>query len=367
VLDISCSTTPSIMRLRRGCLVYLRDFFSLLTKRIIGSIAVSFGTVIIIFFISHVLSPDPARLWAGPRAKVSTILAVEARYHLKDPMYLQFYYFLHDFITGNFGIDPLTGRSILSEILFYLPNTLELVLVSFIILIIVGVGLGYISGMRFSTSADSLIRTIYLVSWSMPTYLAAILAVLIFATYVPILPSGGMYTLSIKPVQSITGIFLVDSLLELNLPAFLSGLQHLVLPAAVLAFVNFGLIARAVRSSILNVRWSTYVKTARAKGLTENEVTRKHVLRNALVDATTLSAVMFGWLLTGTVVVEELFAWPGLGQFAYQAIAANDYPVLIPIVVVFTLGVIVANFAADVAYSLLDPRIAMGAQAGAIA
>ncbi len=313
------------------------------------------------------LSPNPARLWAGPRAKASTVIAVAARYHLNDPLYTQFYYFLRDLLTGNFGIDPLSGQPILSEILFYLPNTLELVLVSFVILIIVGIGLGYLSGMRFSTTADSIIRVIYLTSWSTPMYFAAILAILVFATYIPIFPSGGMYSLSLTPVHPITGIYIVDSLLQLNMPALLSGLQHLVLPAAVLAFVNFGLISRAVRSSILNVRWSTHVKTARAKGLSEAEVKRKHILRNALIDATSLSAVLFGWLLTGTVVVEELFAWPGLGQFAYQAIYANDYPVLIPIVVVFTLGVIVANFAADVLYSLLDPRIAMGAQSGAVA
>jgi len=333
----------------------------------VGSIAVSLGTIVIIFFISHVLSPNPAHLWAGPRARASTVIAVAARYHLNDPLYSQFYYFLRDLLTGNFGIDPLSGQPIVSEILFYLPNTLELVLVSFVILILVGIGLGYLSGMRFSTFADSVIRVIYVVSWSTPMYLGAIIAILVFATYIPVFPSGGMYSLSLSPVRTITGIFLLDSLLQLNFPAFLSALQHLVLPAAVLAFVNFGLISRAVRSSILNVRWSTHVKTARAKGLSENEVKRKHILRNALIDATSLSAVMFGWLLTGTVVVEELFAWPGLGQFAYQAIYANDYPVLIPIVVVFTLGVIVANFAADVAYSLLDPRIAMGAQGGAVA
>ena len=102
------------------------------------------------------------------------------------------------------------------------------------------------------------------------------------------------------------------------------------------------------------------MKTARAKGLSETEVRRKHILRNALIDATSLSAVIFGWVLTSTVVVEELFAWPGLGEFAYQAIYGNDYPALIPVVVVFTLGVIIANFIADVAYSLLDPRIALG-------
>ena len=347
-------------------MVYLKDFLSLLVKRLIGSIGVSLGTIVIIFFISHVLSPNPAHLWAGPRAKESTVLAVAARYHLNDPLYLQFYYFLRDLLTGNFGIDPLTGQSILSEIRFYVPNTLELVIVSFIILVVIGIGLGYLAGMHFSTTVDSIIRIIYLVSWSTPMYLAAILGILLFATYIPIFPSGGMYSLSLSPVESITGFFLVDALLQLNMNAFLSGLQHLVLPATVLAFVNFGLISRAVRSSILNVRWSTYVKTARAKGLNEDEVKRKHILRNALIDATSLSAVMFGWLLTGTVVVEELFAWPGLGQFAYSAIESNDYPVLIPIVVVFTLGVIVANFAADVAYSLLDPRIAMGTQSGAV-
>jgi peptide/nickel transport system permease protein len=330
---------------------------------VIGSVLVSIGTVTIIFLISHILNPNPARLWAGPRAKPSTVLAVIARYHLNEPVYSQYYYFMRDLFTGNFGIDPLTGQTILSEILFYLPNTLELVLFSFVIIVIVGIAIGYLAGMHFSTLRDSIARVAYLVSWSTPMYLAAIVAILLFANYIPIFPSGGMYSLSITPPPTVTGFFLVDALIALNMPAFLSGVQHLILPAAALAFVNFGLISRAVRSSILNVRWSTYVKTARAKGLTEREVRRKHILRNALIDATSLSAVIFGWVLTSTLVVEELFAWPGLGQFAYQSIFSNDYPVLIPIVVVFTLGVIVANFVADVAYSILDPRIGMGAQA----
>ncbi len=273
---------------------------------------------------------------------------------------------MRDLFTGNFGIDPLTGQTILSEIRFYLPNTLELVLSSFVLLLIVGILLGYFAGMHFSTLGDSVARVIYLVSWSTPMYLAAIVAILVFANYLPLLPSGGMYSLSITPPQPVTGILLIDALLGLNVPAFLSGLQHLILPAAALAFVNFGLISRAVRSSILNVRWSTHVKTARAKGLSESEVRRKHILRNALIDATSLSAEIFGWVLTSTLVVEELFAWPGLGQFAYQAIFSSDYPVLIPIVVVFTLGVIVANFVADVAYSLLDPRIGIGGSNGAV-
>lgn len=347
-------------------MVYVKAFLKLLGKRLVGTALVSLGTIVIIFLISHVMSPNPAHLWAGPRAKESTILAVAARYHLNDPLYFQLYYFLRDTLTGNFGLDPLTGQSILSEIAFYAPNTIQLVVVSFIILVVIGVVLGYLAGMHFSTTVDSIIRVIYLVSWSSPMYLATIVAILLFATYIPIFPSGGMYSLSISPPQSITGFFLVDALLELNMNAFLSGLQHIILPATALAFCNFGLVSRAVRSSILNVRWSTFVKTARAKGLKEDEVKRKHILRNALIDATSLSAVMFGWLLTGTIVVEELFAWPGLGQFYYIATVSVDYPVLIPVTVVFTIGVIVANFAADVLYSALDPRIALGGEGGSV-
>jgi len=142
-----------------------------LARRIVGSVLVTLGTITIIFLISHVLNPDPARLWAGPRAHASTILAVAIRYHLNEPLYLQYFYFMHDLFTGNFGIDPLTGQSILSEILFYLPNTLELVLFSFIILVILGVAIGYVAGMHFSTFRDSLARVTYLVSWSTPMYL----------------------------------------------------------------------------------------------------------------------------------------------------------------------------------------------------
>jgi peptide/nickel transport system permease protein len=347
-------------------MVYLRDFLGLLARRAVGAVLVSIGTIVIIFFISHVLNSNPAALWAGPKARPSEIAAVAARFHLNDPLPIQLYYFLIGVFTGNWGLDPLTGQSISSEILSYFPNTLELVVTSLLIVVVVGIGLGYVAAMRFSTKTDSIIRVSYILAWSTPTYLGAILAILLFATYLPFLPSGGLYSLSLPPPPSVTGVFLIDSIVSLNVPDTLSALQHLILPAAVLAFLNFGLIARATRSSILSVRWSTHVKSARAKGLRESEVRRRHILRNALIDATSLSAVMFGWLLTETVVIEEIFAWPGIGQFAYQAIVNFDYPVLVPLLVVFTLGVIAANFVADVSYSLLDPRIVMGGGSGAV-
>lgn len=317
------------------------------------------GVALIVFFISHLLNPNPALLWAGPRARPETIKAVAAAYHLNDPILNQLYYYFQSLLTGNFGTDPQTGRSILSEILFYAPNTLELVLASMLIIIVLGVGLGYISGMRFGSKVDSAIRLFYLSTWSTPYYLGAMLALLVFSSYVPLFPSGGNGTVGFT-YTPITGIFVLDSLLQANWPALQSGLYHLVLPATTLALLSFGIVPRIMRSSILDTRWSMHVKAARARGLKEGEVRRKHILRNALIDTTTVIATTFGWLFSGTIIVEQIFAWPGIGQFSYIAIVSVNYPVLVACVFVFTLGVIVANFIADVIYPFLDPRITLG-------
>jgi peptide/nickel transport system permease protein len=346
-------------------MIALRDFLPYLGRRILGAIGVLIGAMLLVFFISYILNPDPAHLWAGARASKSTIAAVIARYHLNQPWYVQLYYFLQSYATGNLGIDPQTGKSILSEMLFYFPNTLELVLVSMVMIAVLGVVSGYVAGMNFGTKIDHAIRIFYLATWSSPYYLGGFLAILVFSSYIPLFPSGGMYSLTLanQPAH-VTGIYILDALIQLNFPAFLSGLQHVFMPAAVLALLDFGLVARIMRSSILNSRWSTHVKAARAKGMAEGEVRRNHILRNALMDTNTIIAVTFGFLLSGTIVIEEIFAWPGIGYFSYQAIVSIDYPVLVPCVLLFTLGVIVANFIADVFYSLLDPRIALGEGGG---
>jgi len=346
-------------------MIALRDFLPYLGRRVLGAIGVLIGAMLLVFFISYILNPDPAHLWAGARASKSTIAAVIARYHLNQPWYVQLYYFLQSYITGNLGIDPQTGKSIISEMAFYFPNTLELVLVSMVMIAVLGVASGYFAGMHFGTKIDHAIRIFYLATWSSPYYLGGFLAILVFSSYIPLFPSGGMYSLTLanQPAH-ITGIYILDALIQLNGPAFLSGLQHVFMPAAVLALLDFGLVARIMRSSILNSRWSTHVKAARAKGMAEGEVRRNHILRNALIDTNTIIAVTFGFLLSGTIVIEEIFAWPGIGYFTYQAIVSINYPVLVPCVLLFTLGVIVANFIADVFYSLLDPRIALGEGGG---
>jgi peptide/nickel transport system permease protein len=341
-------------------LVSLGEFLRYVARRGVGAVAVMFGVIITIFLVSHVLNPDPARLWAGARATNAQVELVRATYHLSDPIPNQLYYFIVNLFSGNLGVDPVTKQSISAEIAFYAPNTLELVVVALALTIVTGISLGYIAAMRFSTKLDLVIRLTYLVTWATPYYLGALAAILIFADYIPVFPSGGMFSLTITPPHAYTGVFLLDSLLSLNFDAFVSGLQHLILPAAVLAVLDFGVLTRVTRSSMLDVRWSTHVKSALARGVPEKEVSRRHILRNGLIDANTVSAMMFGWMLSGTVIVEQVFAWPGIGQFAYNAVVTNDYPVLIPVTIFFAFGVVIANFVADVVYSYLDPRIVLG-------
>ncbi len=339
-----------------------RELIYYIARRIVSSIFVIIGTIIIVFLISHLLTKTPAALWAGPKAKASTIAYVIQRYHLHAPIYTQLWYFISNFFTGNLGLDPMTGRPISTEILYYFPNTLELVLAALVIIIIIGLGLGYIAAINFSNKKDAIIRILYTAAWASPTFLVSTLAILIFSSYIPLFPSGGMYSATIIPPPRITGLFVIDSLITLNFSDFLNGMYHLILPAMALAFLNFGLVTRISRNGILGVKWLPYVKVARAKGLDEKYVSRNHILRNGLIESNTVIAVMFGWLITGTVVVEEIFSWPGIGRFAYGAISADDYPVLIYVVITFTVFVIAANLIADIMYAVLDPRIRLSGE-----
>jgi len=182
------------------------------------------------------------------------------------------------------------------------------VLTSLLITILSGVGLGYVAAINFGTRKDTIIRIIYTAAWASPTFLVSILAVIVFSSYLPLFPSSGMYSPTIIPPARITGMFILDSLIGLNFGDFVDGIYHLILPAFTLAFLNFGIITRISRNGILGVKWLPYVKFARARGLDEKRVNRNHILRNGLIESNTVIAVMFGWLVTGTVVVEEIFS-----------------------------------------------------------
>ncbi len=340
-----------------------RNFWDLLlfiVKRVAVMLLLVIGVTFITFFFSHIMAPDPARLWAGRRANAARIQEIISLYHLNQPYYVQYWYYLKGIFTGNFGVDPSTGAPILPQILSRFPATLELVLASVVIMVVVGIPLGAIAASRNGKATDHVIRAFYLSGWATPSFLGALVLVLVFTYYLNILPPYGIISPFVTQPPAITGMPILDSLLTGNVPAFLSTVQHLILPATSLAFLNFGIATRMTRASMLEVFPLDYVKTARSKGLSEYAVVYKHALRNALISTVTVLALLTGSLLSGDVVVEEIFGWPGIGSYAFNAVQTENFPEIIAVTVVFSIGVIIANLIADILYAVLDPKVEWG-------
>lgn len=317
------------------------------------------GVTFITFLFSHIMLPDPARLWAGRHANPARVQEIVVLYHLNQPVYIQYWYYLKGIFTGNLGYDPRTGAPILSQILGYFPATFELVLASVVMVAVVGIPLGAIAAARNRRATDHVIRVFYLIGWATPSFLGALVLQFIFTYYLGLLPDQGAIGSSFI-IPSRTGMPIIDSLIAGNLEAFLSSVQHLILPAVSLAFLNFGIVTRMTRASMLEVLPQDYVKAARSKGLTEYVVIYKHALRNAMISTVTVLFLMAGWLLGGDVVVEAIFGWPGIGEYAYNAVVNYNFPAIIGVTVVFSIGVIVANLIADILYAVLDPKVEWG-------
>jgi peptide/nickel transport system permease protein len=223
-----------------------------------------------------------------------------------------------------------------------------------------GIGLGVLAALYRGKTVDRSIRTLYLAGISTPSFFIAILLLIIFPYYLHILPSGGAVSPYVTPPHPITGIPMLDSLLEGNFAYLGSALQHVILPSLALSIVTFGVVVRILRSSMLDVMDSNYIRTARAKGLDENTVFFKHGLRNALISVVTILALMITWLITGTIFVENIFAYPGMGQYVFTALVAQDYPGILATTIIFGIIIVSANLLADLLYVFVDPQIRLG-------
>jgi peptide/nickel transport system permease protein len=316
--------------------------------------------MVITFLVSRVMVPDPARAWAGSRASPDTIAALTVRFHLHDPIYVQFYYYLSDLLHGDWGVSPSSGQPVLYSILIYLPATVELTIAALFLIVVIGIPLGVVAATHRNKAVDHLARITALSGVASPPFLAALLLQFVFFYYLRVFPdSGGRISVFVQSPPSITGLLTVDSLITGNMTAFVSALQHLVMPAFALAFLTLGLMSRLVRASMLETLASDYVRTAKAKGLKKRIVTYKHALKNALIQPITALSVYVAYLLGGSVVIELIFSWPGIGRYAAQAALDFDLPAVMGTTLAFTIGVIFANLVADVLYAVLDPRISL--------
>jgi len=332
-------------------------------RRALFGIFVLLSVMTITFVLSHSLGGDPIYAWIGKAAGMHPELAQAyiKKYHLNDPVYVQYYYYLVNLFQGNLGYSPSRNFLPVSTVIAQtLPYTLQIAIFAIVASLAIGVLLGVVSARYNHTPIDDAIRAVYLTGYASPPFFIALVLLIIFTFSLGLLPSGGAYDPSLTAPTWITGLPMLDSLLEGNIPYFTSSLQHVILPSAALTLVTFGIVTRVLRSSLLDIMHANYIRTARAKGLDENTVFYKHGLRHALIPVVSLSSLVVTWLITGTIFVENVFSYPGMGRYVVQALNGQDYPGILGTTIVFALVIVVANLVADIMYAVVDPQVRLG-------
>ena len=308
-------------------------------RRVAQSLLVLAGVSVLVFTLVHLVPGDPIRLALGTRFDPETYAALRERSGLDQPLLTQFVTWAGSALTGDLGVSFRSGEPVTALILERLPATASLAVASVLIALLIAVPLGTISGLRPRSPVDSGATVVSQLGISIPDFWMGIVLILVLAGSLGWFPAGGYVPLTEDPA---------------------AWLHHLVLPAVTVGVVSGSVLTRFVRSSVLEALGQDHVRTARAKGLPARAVLRWHVLRNALVPLVTVTGVQLAYLLSGVVVVEIVFAWPGLGQLALQAVQARDYPVLQGAVLLFAVIFLLVNLAVDLLYARLDPRIGYG-------
>jgi peptide/nickel transport system permease protein len=329
----------------------------LLVRRLIFLVFVLWGVTLITFFLARVAPGDPARLIAGPHANADALANIRKIYGLDRPLLVQYGKYMADLSHGNLGTSFVTRRAVSSDLNSFLPATLELALYALVLGSALGLVVGVIASMRRESAIDVGSRFVAIAGLSIPAFWLAMLFQLLFYSRLGWLPFGGRLDTGAVPPPHLTGFFTIDSLLAGRIGTFTDAARHLVLPVVTLALAEIGLMARIVRTSMLDVLGEDYIRTAHSKGLSGRRVLFRHALRNALLPAVTVLGLEFGLLAGGVFLVETIYAWPGVGRYAYDAIRASDYNATLGVTLVVAMIYVGLNLVVDVVYLYLDPRI----------
>jgi peptide/nickel transport system permease protein len=325
-------------------------------KRLLQIIPVILGVTLIAFALIHLAPGDPVRTMLGQHATQQEIDEIRIKYGLDQPLYVQYFIWLGDVLHGDLGRSILSHEQVTTEIAARFPNTIELAIAAMIFAVIIGVVAGIISATKQYSAADYTVMGIALFGISMPVFWLGIMLMMIFGVFLGWLPIGGRIDLLI-PFQRVTGFMIFDSIIMGNGAALLSVLRHLILPAIALGTIPMAIIARTTRSSMLEVLRQDFIRTERAKGLSERKVIYKHAIRNAMVPVVTVIGLNFGLLLSGAILTETVFSWPGVGRLVVDSVYARDYPLVIGCILVFALVFVIVNLITDLLYTYIDPRI----------
>jgi peptide/nickel transport system permease protein len=339
-----------------------RLFVRFLARRLAALLLLGLGITFVAFVLTELVPGDPAAANLGQRAigDPEAVRAFREHYGLDKPLPVQYALYLQHLAVGDLGESEQSHRPVRTDLAEYVPATAELALTSIVIAFVLGISLGVVAALQRNKLTDQVLRVISLGGISMPTFWLALVALYVFFFQLGWVPGSGRLDPGVAPAPHVTGLYTVDALLAGQFDVLANAAQHLILPACVLAAYNVGLLTRFTRSAVLEVINNDYVLAARAKGLPEHTVVLRHVLRAALPPIITVGGLAFANVMTGTVLVESIFSWPGIGQYAFHAATTLDLPAIMGVSLFVAVVYIAVNFVVDVLYGVVDPRIRVG-------
>ena len=336
------------------------SFWSLIRQRCWGLVLVVAGVCVITFIISHLIPGDPARLLAGERASDEIVQHIRHQLGLDLPLWQQFARYVSALLHGDLGTSIRTGRPVLEDLKAFFPATLELAFCALAIALVVGIPLGVLSAVYRNRWTDHLVRLLALTGISTPAFWLGLGVIVLFYGKLNWLPGSGRLDDWLDPPAHVTGFYLLDSLLAGDTEVFINAVQHLILPAATLAFVHLGIVARQIRSAMLEQLGEAYIRTALASGLPRWTIILRYALPNALIPSVTVLGLALGDLLYGAVLTETVFAWPGMGAWVVTSIQALDFPAVMGFAIVVSFAYVLVNLIVDLLYLWIDPRMGRG-------
>jgi peptide/nickel transport system permease protein len=330
-----------------------------LLRRAVALVLLAIGITLVVFVLTQLVPSNAAATNLGEQAAAdpAAVAAFKAHYGLDKPLPVRYWLYLQHLVQGDLGQSSLTHDAVTHDLGQFIPATAELALYSIVIAAVFGIAFGVIAAMRRNRPADHVLRVVSLGGISMPTFWIALVALYLGFFKLGWFPGAERLDPGVLSPPQKTGLYTIDALLAGQWGLFVQALHHLVLPALVLAAFNVSLLTRYTRSAVLEVVGNDYVRAARAKGLPERVVVTRYILRAALPSVVTVLGLVFANVLTGAVLVEKIFSWPGIGQYAYQAAVNLDVPAIAGVSLFVAVVYITVNFIVDVLYGVIDPRI----------
>ena len=328
-------------------------------RRVLLIIPLLLGITIVAFFIANAIPADPinANLPQNALNDEEVVAAFRAKWGLDKPPAEQYLTYLGNLLQGDLGVSIKTRNPIVEDIQQFLPATIELATFSIVIGLTLGIGVGIISAVWKNTWIDYLSRAFVVLGVSFPVFVLALVGLTIFHVQLGLVAGPGRLDFIVRDPPHVTGLFTLDSLIAGDWKKFLNALSHLVLPGIILGSYVAGIIARITRSSLLEVLGMDYIRTARSKGVAERLVIVRHALSNAMIPVVTIIGISYGNLLVGSVLIESIFAWPGIGRYAFRASTSQDFPAIMGVSILIAFIYVAVNFVVDILYYFLDPRI----------